>query len=73
MEDSRDKKPPTNPYVAIAAVCGMLSFGVSVVGLMIGVLVGREVSGLGLWAIAAMAAMPAVTGVGVAYFMAKRD
>jgi hypothetical protein len=59
---------PSHPLVAIAGYCASASAGI---GFFAFVLL-HQISDGGMWAIAAMAAAPALMGIGMAYFITKQ-
>ena len=70
--DSKKSGDVGNPYAAyavIASVCGPCSIGIVFVLFVIGKISVLTVGGL--WAVAAMVAAPALTGIGIAYFVYK--
>lgn len=58
---------PANPLILIAVFCSFASVGI----VALAVCLLREISGPGLFAVAFMAAAPALMGTAMAYFMTK--
>jgi len=67
MNNETSKAPP-HPLVAIAGYCA----SASAVIIISAFLLLHEISDGGMWAIAAMAAAPALMGIGMAYFITKQ-
>jgi hypothetical protein len=66
---SGDVGNPYAAYAVIASVCGPSSAGIVFILFVIAKISGLTVGGL--WALSAMVFAPALTGVGIAYFVYK--
>jgi hypothetical protein len=61
--------PPFVPYLILAFICGLASFGIVFVGMLSYVRVGATDNGM--LAIAGMAFAPAIMGIGIASYMSR--
>jgi len=66
--NNETNKASLHPIVVVAGYCA----GASVMIVAIALALLNNISDGGMWAIAAMAAAPALMGIGIAYFMTKQ-
>ncbi|HEY2827688.1 MAG TPA: hypothetical protein VGJ04_08825 [Pirellulales bacterium] len=65
--------PPFVPYLILALLCGAGSVLIVFLALMIMGANGGHITDNGMFGIAAMAAAPAIMGIGIAGFMSRHD
>jgi hypothetical protein len=67
--NNKSDKAPLHPLVAVAGYCAVASIAIVALAFCL----NHTISGVGMWAIAAMTAAPSLMGIGIAFFMTKQD
>jgi hypothetical protein len=67
--NDKTNKAPLHPLVAVAGYCAVASIAIVALAFCL----NHTISGVGMWAIAAMAATPSLMGIGIAFFMTRQD
>ncbi len=66
-----DNWQPYIPYLVLAVVCGAASVAIVFIAMMVLGQNGGQISDGGMYGIAAMAAAPAVMGIGIASYLPR--